>query len=301
MKKFGTPIGAGPGSANENVGLAGVGMPLLVRGGGGVGGAAFLCFFLAFFLAAGCWRLLPACAVPGFSRVGFCPLRCPEAFEVGLDEVLLVVVVGVEEPADEDEDLDPEPEDDFGLGEVAVDVDVEVAVEVVGGGAVAVTVAAGVVAVVVGHDHVGPLTICAPGGSSEDTDVPAATFWNVSVWPPRIVTTTVQPSAEASGSAARPNTAAMEPMVTAAMVSFRLVNTVAYSSRGMPHVKSSRLRSQVGLIRTLLAAAELCNWEPSVWGMSVRVPASRDGRSRTHRQSLESARTGGHCSERRVV
>jgi hypothetical protein len=38
MKKFGTPIGAAPGSANENVGLAGVGTPLGVTGGGGVGG-----------------------------------------------------------------------------------------------------------------------------------------------------------------------------------------------------------------------------------------------------------------------
>jgi hypothetical protein len=28
MKKFGTPSGAAPGSANENVGLAGVGTPL---------------------------------------------------------------------------------------------------------------------------------------------------------------------------------------------------------------------------------------------------------------------------------
>src|SRR5437870_445121 len=34
MKKFGTPIGAGPGRANENVGLAGVGTPPFVRGCG---------------------------------------------------------------------------------------------------------------------------------------------------------------------------------------------------------------------------------------------------------------------------
>jgi hypothetical protein len=32
MKKFGTPIGAGPGSANENVGFAAVGTPLAERG-----------------------------------------------------------------------------------------------------------------------------------------------------------------------------------------------------------------------------------------------------------------------------
>ena len=34
MKKLGTPIGAGPGSAKENVGFAGVGTPPLPRGGG---------------------------------------------------------------------------------------------------------------------------------------------------------------------------------------------------------------------------------------------------------------------------
>jgi hypothetical protein len=32
MKKFGTPIGAGPGSANENVGFDGVGTPPLPCG-----------------------------------------------------------------------------------------------------------------------------------------------------------------------------------------------------------------------------------------------------------------------------
>ena len=32
MKKFGTPIGAAPGSANENVGLDAVGTPRLPRG-----------------------------------------------------------------------------------------------------------------------------------------------------------------------------------------------------------------------------------------------------------------------------
>jgi hypothetical protein len=151
---------------------------------------------------------------------------------------------------------------------------VEVEVEVVGGGAVAVTVAAGVVAVTVGHDHA-TLTIERPAGTgSELTGVPCATPWNVKVWPPTTVTVTVQPSAEASGKAAMPSTATVTATVTAATLSLRLLNTVAYSSRGMPLVKSSQLRSQVGLIRTLLAAAELFNWEPSVWGMSVRVPAT---------------------------
>jgi hypothetical protein len=36
MKKFGTPIGAGPGRAKENVGFAGVGTPPEDLGAGGL-------------------------------------------------------------------------------------------------------------------------------------------------------------------------------------------------------------------------------------------------------------------------
>jgi hypothetical protein len=114
----------------------------------------------------------------------------------------------------------------------------------------AVTVAAGVVALAGGQDHEVLRIPRFTGRGSELTGVPAATFWNVTLWLPAtvlIVTTTVQPSADALGSAARPSTATMHPMVTAAMVSFRLVNTVACSSRGMPHAKSSSQLSQVGL------------------------------------------------------
>ena len=48
MKKFGTPIGAGPGSESEYVGFDGVGTPLLVTGGGGVVAGVF--FFALLFL-----------------------------------------------------------------------------------------------------------------------------------------------------------------------------------------------------------------------------------------------------------
>ena len=144
----------------------------------------------------------------------------------------------------DDPDPDPDPDDGLGLDVVEVDVEVEVEVEVVGAGGVVVTVAAGVVALTGGQDQetlvIGRLT----GSGSELGGVFGATFWNVKVWPPATVMTTVQPSAEASGSAARPSTAAMEAMVTAAMVSFRRVNTVACSSRGLPRAKSSQLRSQ---------------------------------------------------------
>ena len=68
MKKLGTPIGAGPGSANENVGLDGVGTPLLVTGGGGVAGFLALLGFLRLAFGAPGWvRFFPACEVPGLS------------------------------------------------------------------------------------------------------------------------------------------------------------------------------------------------------------------------------------------
>jgi hypothetical protein len=98
--------------------------------------------------------------------------------------------------------------------------------------------------------------------------VPGGTFRKVNVWPPLTVIVTVHPSADASGIAASPTAGTMAPRVTAAILSFRLFNTVAYCSRGVPLVNSS-VRSQVGLARTLLAAREHCNSEPSACWISV--------------------------------
>jgi hypothetical protein len=184
--------------------------------------------------------------------------------------VLLVVeVVEVDDP-------DPDPDDGLGLG--VVEAEVEVEVEVVLAGVVAVTVAAGVVAVTGGQDCE-TLTIGrATGSGSELGGVPGATFWKVKVWPPATVMTTVQPSADASGSAAKPKTTATEAMVTAATVSFRLVNTVACSSRGLPRAKSSQLRSQLGLFGRykLPLCFAIRNRRVSLIG--VRVRASWPGR-----------------------
>ena len=234
MKKFGTPIGAGPGSAKEKVGFDGVGTPLLVTGGAGVFGlAAFFDFFgfLLFFGAAGCLTFAPASAEPGFSATGFCDLVWPPCAPP-LDPVDLVELAGAVELVV-----------GLGFGVVAVEVEVEVVV----GAVLVVTVTAGVVAVAGGQDWVTFRIGSWTGSGSEFGSVSGATFWKVNCWPPTTVIVTVQPSADAFGMAPSPSTVTRHAATTAAIVSFRLFNTVAYSSRGMPRVNSSQLRSQVGL------------------------------------------------------
>jgi hypothetical protein len=287
MKKLGTPIGAGPGSANEKLGLAAVGTPLLVVGGGGVGGFDALGFLALGFFGLGwgaeeLWfRLLPAFEVPEFNFVGFWLLV--GLFGAGLLDGWCVVLVWVE-LVDERGGLGLW----VGVLDVEVELEVEVEVEVVVCGCVVVTVAAGVVAVTGGHDS-DTLVICRPAGTgSELGGVPGATFWNVNVWPPATVTVTVQPSAEAVGSTARPSTVTREATVTATILSFRLLNTLAYSSRRVPRGDSSQLRSQVGLGLKLLTGAELFNWEPfgcreavfgyqrpNAAGTNARLPVNR--------------------------
>ena len=135
----------------------------------------------------------------------------------------------------------------FGFGVVdVVEVEVEVEVEVVCGCVVVVTVTAGVVAVTGGHVCETLMIGSWTGRGSEFGFVPGGTFWNVNCWPPATVIVTVQPSADAFGIAPRPNTATRQNMVTAAIDRLRLLNTVAYSSRGVPRVNSSQLRSQIG-------------------------------------------------------
>lgn len=252
MKKFGTPMGAGPGSAKENVGLAGVGTPLLVLVGAGAGGVFFFLGvfgflgFLGFlgglgffgFGAVGCAPLFGGGELPGFVWEGCCPLPFPgpllPADWGGFD---LIVVVGVlEVVVVEDELWD-------GVGFEVVDVEVEV--EVVSPVAVVVVVVM-VPPLFEGHDWtilvIGRFT----GSGNEPGRVPGGTFSKVYVLPPATVIATLQPAAEALGIAPRPRTATTEPQVKAAIFSFRLLTTVAYSSRRMPLANSSQLRSQIG-------------------------------------------------------
>jgi hypothetical protein len=155
--------------------------------------------------------------------------------------VVFVVFVGVLDVVDLVDGVD-----DLG----AVEVEVEVEVEVVGGWwTVVVTVTDGVVEVAGGQVWDTLMIGSWTGRGSVLGSVPAGTFLNVNCWPPWTVTTTVQPSADAAGIAPRPNTARRQDTVSAATatVGLRLLNTVAYSSRGLPRVNSSQLRSQVGL------------------------------------------------------
>jgi len=133
MKKFGTPIGAGPGSANENVGFDGVGAPLLLvvwlldgLGAGlgldwgfGVGFGAGLGLGFGFGLLGGAGEALwceGGCTVPVLVVLGG---GCCEV-EVDVVGVEVVVdVVGAELVSVVDVDV-------VGVEVVGVEVEVEV-------------------------------------------------------------------------------------------------------------------------------------------------------------------------------
>ena len=160
MKKFGTPSGAGPGSAKENVGLAGVGTPFRVVGAGG------LAFFVAATVESVCVMAVPTVF---FVPLFWLPLDLVEGREpfcLVLDVLLGVVVV------------------DWGV--------VEVGVVVVDDGEVVVALTEGVVEVVGVHDAVTLFTGPVPGGTSAEAGVPGGTLtWNVNTWPLSNVTVTV--------------------------------------------------------------------------------------------------------------
>ena len=206
-----------------------MGTPLGVTGGGGFGAAGF---FDGFFFVVG--------FLPFSTFVEPLDRAFPDESVVPLPVGLVVVVVLVVVVGDVEVDVDfveEEEEVGFGLGfdgAGVVEVEVEVEVEVVCGCVLVVTVAAGVVAVTGGQDCATFVIGRFTGSGSDAGGVPGGTFWKVNCWPPATVIVTVQPSADALGMAARPSTAAMAPMVTAAIVSFRRLNTVANSSRGAP-------------------------------------------------------------------
>lgn len=116
MKKFGTPICAGPGTENEKVGLAGVGTPPPPRGAAGVEGA----------VVAGLGALPPEDGF-GFELDFEFDEDCWEGFW-GWPPPVVFGACEEPPPPEPEPDPDPEPEPD-------PDPELEELVLVVGGGA----------------------------------------------------------------------------------------------------------------------------------------------------------------------
>src|ERR1700736_5648782 len=217
MKKLGTPSGAGPGRAKENVGLDGPGTPGPVIPVWAVG-AAFL--VLAFFLVTTLGVMVaPVVSLPGVL------FGLPK-----VEELLRLAGVGDEEGV--------------GVwGVVVVGV-----VEVVVGVVVTVTVGAGGVVVVPGGQMALTLwTGGVPGGSIAEPGVPGAAFTvKVTTWPSSSVAVTVHWSAEALGIAATAIVARAHPTVTTATFSLWLIDTGGLSppATNLDRVRIYRAASQ---------------------------------------------------------
>jgi len=227
MKKFGTPIGAGPGSDSENVGFEVLGTPLPV-GSLAAGVVVLVVFFfgLLFFgvLVEGVWPWLDdfsgdedvGCGVvldelvvvvllvPG-------ALEWPGALECEGEVEVELEVVGEEddelaEEDDEDDELELEDEelDELGGAVVVVVVVVDVDDEAAGGAQI-----------IVSETAPGMLT----GGMTPGVAVTGPT---VCVPPPTRVTVIVHVSAKAIGMAARPRTTKIEAASSSTARSLRL-------------------------------------------------------------------------------
>jgi hypothetical protein len=167
MKKLGTPRGAGPGSANEKVGLAGVGTPGPV-GPVLAGDFGFLAFLVLALLVRLCVVVVTVLPAPLWSL----PVVLEELRFVGF--------------------LLPFPDDELGVVDVLV-VEVDVVLDVVVVGVVGVvTVTVGVVLVLGWQEAVTFWTGPMPAGTSCEGGVPGgALTMKVSVCPLSKVTVTV--------------------------------------------------------------------------------------------------------------
>jgi hypothetical protein len=255
MKKFGTPIGAGPGSASEKVGLVADGTPLPV----GRLLVEELGLVLFFFL------LWPFCWLPWAE--GFSPWLEPVGVGVVLDDPVVVLLL---------ED-DPGPVCE---GEVEVEVDVVwpdpdevdelVVVELVAAAVVVVLVVvvtetAGVVELVGVHCSLSEATGPVIGRPMAEMGVPGATLtWKTRTWPLTRVTVTVQSSAEAVGIEPMAN-ATKTALATASMASSLRRAIMAARLRPSrwcaPHRNNGKNRRRLSW--TLLIGPERCNGEPS--------------------------------------
>jgi hypothetical protein len=299
MKKFGTPSGAAPGWAKENVGFAALGTPFAA----GMFDAEFLfpvplplflsAFFLPLFLlplfllllclfGAGFLAWAGVVVVPGWlcaEVVCFFPGR------VGCGAVWVdVVEVDVEVVVELDFEVEVEVEVEVGL-EVEVEVEVEVGLEVEVEVEVAVVVGLGVevellvvelvegesvVVVVVWVGHETPTTVPPAGTGTGLVAVGIVTWMSpVGRW------TVAMQSASAAGIMAIAWTASTVITVASPTVSFRLLNTLAYllpppSVRNLATPLPSR-----GANRKLPIGIGVCNAEPFDGGVVDTQPYGR--------------------------
>jgi hypothetical protein len=179
---------------------------------------------------------------------------------------------------DEDEDDDEVVGDELEEDELLLDaLDDELAVVVVAGG----------------HD-VETLAMAA-GRESGFGDTPGGS-WKESCCPVTSVTVTVQSAAEATGSAASPNTVMAVLAAANATTSFRLLNTVGYLLPPCDVRESSAPRPNGGVRRTLLTALQLCNAE-LVAGRRMSLTGSTGALGGTDRAAgLASAHQLAHCN-----
>ena len=253
MKKFGTPIGAGPGSENEKVGLLANGTPAPVGPLGVVG------FFLVLAARGRGRRLLGArgalllAALVGRGPVGFVAELVVDVGEPLLEELLLAV-----DPLEDEPEVEVEPLlDEVGVDEVVVD---ELVVEVV----VVVVV---LVPAAGAQDSLSDTTVPVIGRPRLEIGVPGeALTLKVYVWPPRTVTVTVQASAEALPKPIAPSTTRVAAVTASTNSSFPLIS----SPRTNPRPKSklwaqlSTNSSSGDCAETLLTSPTLCNAEPTL-------------------------------------
>jgi hypothetical protein len=237
MKKFGTPIGAGPGSDSEKVGLLAAGTPLPVGS-------------VTFFLCLACVGALGAVEVCCGCEDFFCCLVGLVGWgvvELRLDEVVVELEPEVEVELEVEEDEDELPV--LVLPELLVLVDVVVVVVELWDGT---------------HDSLSDTTVPVIGRPIAEIGVPGGTLTlKVSVCPPTRVTRTVQASAEALGMAAT----AMAIVIAAASArtnhSFRLFSNAARLLRNHAVRRSIDCSHDATWMGKLLTGPGLCNAEPT--------------------------------------
>jgi hypothetical protein len=304
MKKFGTPIGAAPGSANEKVGFDELGAPPLLPLPADFFGLE-LCLGLAgvvFFLPLPdpLWFELPGClredggwALPGCVACGGVCVEDVEVdvevvvvlgrdVEVGVEvEVVVEVIAGVEVVVGVDEDVNVVVDVDV-EGDVDVDVEgvVDVDVNVDDDVNVDVLVVVGADVVVVGV-QLSDTALPAIGSWIAESGVPGATLTSTVVVPPKgTATVTTQSSPRAAGSSAIACTASTVPTVASPTVSFRLLNTLAYLLPIRVRMEMTS-RSRGDVQSKLPAGIWVCNAEPFLLrsGRRFAAPRAPEGRS----------------------